>query len=415
MSQRLKILICAYACSPYRGSEPGVGWGFVSEMARHHDLWVIVESEKCRTDIERFLAENPEFGKAVRFYFIEKKRNRLLRRVWPPSYYWYYRRWHREAFGLATELMRTIRFDLVHQLTMVGFREPGYMWKLGLPFVWGPVGGMGQVPWKLLPTIGWWGATYYTAYNIINALHERMLARPRKAARIAGDALLLATKTDARGAEKFWGCQGTLMPEVGLPPGHSTIVSRRGVDEPLEIVWVGQHTPGKALDLGLHALGQLPSALRWRLTVLGRGSRTQSWEGLAHRLGIERNCEFKGWIDRSEVLESMQRAHVLLITSLRDLTSTVTTEALSRGLPIVCLDHCGFGNVVDESCGIKVPITGPRQVIAGIRDSIVALSDEDRRVTLARGALERSKSFEWHRKGEVLNAIYRRKLNGHGS
>ena len=52
----------------------------------------------------------------------------------------------------------------------------------------------------------------------------------------------------------------------------------------------------------------------------------------------------------------MQDADIALITSLRELTSTVI-ESLSLGLPVVCLDHCGFSDVIDESCGIKVPVT----------------------------------------------------------
>jgi hypothetical protein len=26
-------------------------------------------------------------------------------------------------------------------LNMIGYREPGYLWKLNVPFVWGPMGG----------------------------------------------------------------------------------------------------------------------------------------------------------------------------------------------------------------------------------------------------------------------------------
>jgi len=142
----MKVLVSAYACSPYKGSEPGVSWGFVSALAKYHDLWVIVEEEKFHDGIERYLKENPEFSKSVRFFFLRKHRSRILRKLWPPSYYWYYQRWHKDAFKLAQQLHREVNFDLVHQLTMVGFREPGYLWKLGIPFVWGPVGGMGLFP-----------------------------------------------------------------------------------------------------------------------------------------------------------------------------------------------------------------------------------------------------------------------------
>jgi len=41
---------------------------------------------------------------------------------------------------------------------MVGFREPGYLWQLNIPFVWGPIGGMGYFPTRFLPVVGAKGA-----------------------------------------------------------------------------------------------------------------------------------------------------------------------------------------------------------------------------------------------------------------
>ena len=149
---RLKVLISAYACSPYHGSEPGVGWGFVSALARYHDLWVIVEENEFRADLERYLIEHQELKTQLRFEYIPRIRHSRIERLWPPSYYWTYRRWHQDAYQLAQQLHQEVNFDLAHQLTMVGFREPGYLWQLGIPFVWGPVGGMGLFPWRFLPT-----------------------------------------------------------------------------------------------------------------------------------------------------------------------------------------------------------------------------------------------------------------------
>ena len=31
--------------------------------------------------------------------------------------------------------------DLIHQLTSISFREPGFLWRLDKPFVWGPISG----------------------------------------------------------------------------------------------------------------------------------------------------------------------------------------------------------------------------------------------------------------------------------
>ena len=414
MTRPLNILISAYACSPYKGSEPGVGWGFVAELAKHHHLWVIVEEEKFRADIEKYLADNPALADRVHFYFIAKQRNRRLRKLWPPSYYWYYRRWHQQALDLARELHEEVGFDIAHQLTMVGFREPGYLWQLGVPFVWGPVGGMGYFPWRFLPTLGVKGALYYLAYNLFNWRQMRFFMRPRRAAAAAGCGLIAATPENVTGAARYWGNrQATLMSEVGVPPFQAVSPTRREAEAPLQIVWTGLHIPRKALNLALKALARLPASCQWQLQVLGEGERTKLWKKLAYDLGIADRVTFHGWLSRDKAMHVMQQSHVMLITSLRDLTSTVTVEALAQGLPIVCLDHCGFAGVVNDHCGIKVPVTSPASTIAGLAEAISRLeADEQFRYQLACGALQRAADFSWESKITVLNAVYDNVLAG---
>jgi glycosyltransferase involved in cell wall biosynthesis len=413
VSRRLKVLVSAYACSPYKGSEPGVGWGFVAALAQHHDLWVLVEEEKFRADIERYLAEHPEFARLVHFHFLCKQRNRWLRKLWPPSYYWYYRRWHAQAYDLARELHAAVGFDVVHQLTMVGFREPGYLWWLGIPFVWGPVGGMGAFPWRFLPRLGAYGALYYLGYNMLNLWQMHVLRRPRFAARAAGGGLIVATPENQTGAKRYWGCDSTLMSEVGLPLTDLSVTpSARLLDEPLRIVWTGLHIPRKALNLGLDALAALPKNVPWELHVLGKGPRTSAWQAQARDLGLNDRCYFHGWMEREAALKVMAEAHVMLITSLRDLTSTVTVEALAMGLPIVCLDHCGFAGVVDASCGIKVPVTHPDEAIAALSKALQRLAeDEVLRSRLAHGAIQRAQDFAWDKKAEVVDKLYSRVMH----
>ena len=40
----MKILISAFACNPYQGSESGVGWAAICRVARNHDVFVLVDS-----------------------------------------------------------------------------------------------------------------------------------------------------------------------------------------------------------------------------------------------------------------------------------------------------------------------------------------------------------------------------------
>lgn len=402
----MRVLIVAYACSPYRGSEFAVSWGLVKELSQQHELWVVVEEEKCRRDIEKYLMENPGELERVKFHYIKKIRNRPLRKLWPPSYYWYYRRWHKDVLALVEQLHRTSCFDVVHQLNMVGFREPGYLWKLGIPFVWGPIGGMGRLPWRFLPQLGFYGAMYYTGYNLLNALHERFLPRPKRAAQTAGNGLLAATEVDARGALARWGCECRVLAEVGLPPTVALEATDRLPKDPLRIVWSGQHVPGKALNLGLRALAKVSNDVSWELHVLGSGRMTQKWMQMASCLGISSRCVFHGWLPREEALRVVSRAHVSLVTSLRDLTSTVLIEALANGLPVICLDHCGFSAAVDDSCGIRVPVNSPREVIQGIASAVERLNDEGTRKVLSIGALHRAQDYSWAAKAEIVTRVY---------
>ena len=212
-----KILVCVYACSPHRGSEPGMGWNYLRLVATGREVWAIVEEEKWESDIRKWHSEHPNEMRNVHFVFIRKTRCRWLRKIWPPSYYWFYRIWHWRAYKAARDLNKKVHFDCVHQLNMVGFREPGYMWKLPIPFVWGPIGGLGQTDWRVLGLLPFMGKVEFFFRNIINWCHSHFLIRPKLAARKAAEtgALITATSENRREAKRLWGVDSTVLCEVG--------------------------------------------------------------------------------------------------------------------------------------------------------------------------------------------------------
>ena len=409
--KRLKILISAYGCSPILGSEPGMAWQFIKAISKFHKLWIITEKEKFEEDIKEELEKKPELEERIKFYYIKKTRHRTLRKIWPPSYYWFYKKWQKNAYKLARSLNEEVNFDLVHQLNMVGFREPGYLWKLDLPFVWGPVGGMGLFPWRFLPCAGFPGAIYHVSRNIFNIFHTKFLIRPQKAAAHSRGALIAATSEMQEQMLHSWGEKSHYISEVGQTEKIADCFSVRDSDSSLRIAWSGQHTYSKALPLLLQALAKLNDKIRWNLDVLGQGTQTKTWKNLSQKLSIGSNCHWHGWIPKNRAIVLMNAAHVFIITSLKDLTSSVTLEALSNGIPIICLDHCGFADVVTPTCGIKISLSSPRQVTIDIARAIEKLwSDEAYRQKLAIGALKRAREFSWEKKMETLNDIYAKKL-----
>ncbi len=406
MARRLKVLVSAYACNPARGSEPGIGWGWIVEISKHHDLWVITKQDEL-ADIEAELARRPGLRQRVHFHYIARRRFRALETFWPPSYYWTYRRWHEKAYRLAQQLHAEIGFDVVHQLTMMGFREPGYLWQLDAPFVWGPVGGLGLLPWRFLPSLGFAGALFHTGRNVLNVLHRRLLARPKQAARRTEGRLIAGTSETARAIERFFGQHSRVVCEIGPPDHEPSPINTRWSIEPLRLVWSGLHVSRKALPLLLRAVSRLHGDARVQVDILGEGPRTSSWQRLAQRLGVDDRCTWHGWLPREQALAIMRAGHAFVITSLFDLTSTVIVEALALGVPVICLDHCGFADVVTPDCGIKVPVRNPGQVAADLAAAIAELwQDEPRRQRLAEGSLRRAAAFSWDTKGEAVNALY---------
>jgi glycosyltransferase involved in cell wall biosynthesis len=413
INRRLRVLISAYACNPYQGSEKGVGWGWVSAIARHHEVWVLTD-EINKGDIEKKNAEDYKRYKNIHFHYVPRTRLLRLEKIWPPSYLWTYQMWQRDAYKLAVELHKEIGFDLAHQLTYVGFRNPGFLWKMNIPFVWGPIGGLENTPWLFLPTLGFNGFVYYAARNIINSLQRRFLLLPKKAFKKAGENIIAATEGIRKEILKWYGYESEVICEIGPPEEIAADHSFRKPGGPLLIAWSGLHDPAKALPLLLNAAAKLPQGINWQLDILGKGPCTKKWQRLATKLGVDERCRWHGWLPRNESLNIMRKAHIFVITSLKDLTSTVLLEALSLGIPVICPDHCGFKNVVTEQCGIKVPVGKPLQMVSDIAAAIRYFADnEDKRILTAKGALKRIEDFSWAKKSELVDIIYRKAITMH--
>lgn len=398
----MKVLVNCYACSPYQGSEPGMGWNFVKCISHMHELHIITES-KFRSDLDRYFSEHIEEKSFFKFYFIQKSRHKRLRKIWPPSYYWFYKAWQKKAYKLAAKLDEKENFDLIHQLNMVGYREPGYLWKICKPFVWGPIGGYGITPWTMLPSMGLKGCIYYFSRNIINVIQMYSLRRVRKAIKKA-NSLIAATQSQSEYISRIYGRSSVIIPEVGLETTQLILCYKRKVGEPLRICWNGQHTPGKALNLLLDAL-KMNSSMDVELHVIGRGEKTECWKRKAKK--INKKVVWYGQTEKQEAHKIMQSCHIMCITSLKDLTSTVLLEALSFGLPVIALDHCGFSNVITEECGRKIIISNKKQVVLDLGNAIDEIArNEDLRKRLSEGARKRALEYNWENKAKIISQIY---------
>lgn len=420
MSRRLNVLIQAYACNPKQGSEEGVGWGWVRAIAEHHNVHVLT-AEYHREDIEGELSLEPSLREKMTFHYVPAKRwhyrptslwVKIENSAMKPLMHLAYRSWQRDAFAYARKLSAASEIDVVHVITYVGFRFPGHYWRLPAPLVWGPIGGLENTPWRYLPAFGIRGGIMFAGRNILNSLDIALLRGPKRAFRKAEGGVIAATSSIKNEIRKRYGVDSVVRCEIGAvgSPKQGCVNSRDDA-EPLRIIWSGLHISRKALPLLLQALAALPNSVRWQLVVLGSGPLTNKWRSLAASKGIDDRIKWTGRVDRASAIDMMSSAHVMVITSLYDLTSSVLVEALSVGLPVICPDHYGFSDAIDDHCGFRVKVGSLKMIRNGIRESIAKLyDDEQMRQELARNAYRRAQSFDWEHVGNLVSSLYEAKV-----
>ena len=410
-SRRPRVLQLSYACSPIRGSEAGVGWHRAVQSARHFDTWVICEEHEFAAEIREYLDAHGEVP-GLNFVFVPIDQREWSWGQWH-DFIWYavLRRWHCRAYEAARRLHERIGFNLVHQVTFCGYREPGYLWKLDAPFVWGPIGGTQNYPWRFLPYAGIGGALKEACRSVANILQLRFSPRVRRAAQKAA-LILAANSTNQRNFARIHGITPPTLPDVGIDsvPGAPREPRRQG---PLRILWSGLLVHHKALHLLIRALARLPDDIPYELRVLGKGPLKRRWQRLAERTGVAKHTTWMGWLSHHEALEQLAWAEAFVFSSLRDTTGTVVLEALGAGVPVICLDHQGVHDLVTDECGLKIAVTSPRDVVARLSEAIGRLAgDHQQWARLSRGAIERARDYHWSRREVEMAEWYRRVIEG---
>lgn len=411
----MRVLISAYAFSPYRGSECAVGWNVVTRMANYHDVTVlcgdISDGLQTKKDLTQYFSENAAIEKLTIKYVEPSRLIQWIERIHQiPGfwclYYLAYNLWQRKAFKIAKSLHVQKPFDLVHQLNMIGYREAGYLWELGIPFVWGPVGGAPNESLAYHSLFSFAGCIKVWLRTMLNELQKRMSWRSMKAAHNAVK-VWAVTQDDLSMVRELWGVDAEQMNEAGTDCIEGVTVKKCTSGLKLNIVWSGIHTSRKALPIVLHALADPDIRDHVKLDVLGCGSETKAWKKMAEKVGVTSCVNWHGALPRDQALAIMNNAHVMIISSIKEATSVVLLEALSLGLPVICHDACGMGIAVNESCGIKVPLANPETSINGFRDAIRDLIEHPEKVEeLSLGALKRAEDLSWDKKVAVIAKVY---------
>lgn len=361
----MNVLINAYAVSPNWGSEQGVGWKWAINIAEHCNVYVITEGQ-WRSEIEKNISNLPQRDN-LHFYYIPVS-DKIRRMCWNQGdwrFYFHYHIWQKKALKLAREIIITHKIDIIHQLNMVGFREPGLLWKIKeIPFVLGPIAGRTHLNLKYFSDVHLLSKTKYAVKNIINSIQFNYSPNVKNALKYSR-AVITPMEDMADDIAKRYNVPVYLIPETGLDETVQRPV--RNSDKTLHLLWVGRFVERKQLSLALRTIARLDRQENVKLHIVGFGmnGEEQYYRSMAEKLGISENCVWEGKKDNAEVKEMMTQMDVFFFTSVDEVTSTVIPEAIQSCLPIICHNICGFGPLVNNEIGWTIPLLSPEESIAG--------------------------------------------------
>jgi len=398
----MKVLLSAYSCLPDSGSEPGIGWNWAQGIAAcGHEVFVItraINQKKIEAAVQRASIRNPQFL----FHDLSATAQKLYKL--PFGNYAYYFLWQYTAANLAARAHASEGFDQVQHITWGNFRLPSFMGKLGVPFIFGPVAGGEDTPKNLRRGLGLRGRVWDFLRRVSNLFLTRM---PLMGATYEHATEIVATTNETLLAIPARYRQKTRVQQaIGIDPRsvqssnnalRQSTVSRKTAR--LNLLFVGRVLPWKGVHIGLKAIACLgPQAKDIHLNIVGSGSDESRLKHLVERLGIQESVSCIPWMNRRELLAFYPEHDLFLFPSLHDSGGLAVLEAMSLGLPVLCLDLGGPAISVDNTCG-KVFGTEARteeELVRVISEYLSqVLSDLSVLKPLSVGARRRAASLSW--------------------
>jgi len=410
MKAKKTILITAYAVNPFKGSEDGTGWNISKELAKTNELHIVTRKNN-RAEIERYFKEfESPIHKNMNFHYydlpgwIMNWKHRLGER----GYVIYFYLW--QFFLPFYVRSKKIKFDLAHAVNFHSDSHPQFLWFLGKPVFWGPIGHHPPVPKNYInPIYGERKWAKDRLYNIVKFMMRRL------------DPFYYFSKWSAKkifvinsGVNKSVGANPDKIIVLPAVAHNETVKMSKPIEkENFTVLSVGRFVYMKGFDVTIRAFANFYHSLpdfnkkTVKLKLVGKGEELNLMKTIIEKEKITEAVEIVKWVKKEEMESIYKQASVFCFGS-HEGAGMVVPEALSYGLPIVCFDNYGPGELCNDSCSIRIPYGNYCQSINGFSKALSKLYYD--KASYQRYALNASTfasdNFNWSRKAKIILGAY---------
>ena len=403
MYQMRTLLVSAYACEPFKGSEQSVGWNFVLQLAKYNKVVVIT-----RANNKDIIEQNIPSGLKLNlcFYYFDAPPFFLKLKSKEKGVYFYYVAWQLFLIPLIRKLTKLYKFDYSIHVTFGSVWLPTFLPFFKPRFIWGPLGGGEGIPKSFIPTLSFRGQLlqYYRkilSWSIyINPLLLYSLHR----------AIVLLYRTDhtknifPRSIQRK--CH--LLTDGAIEDEIFSYKTKSSGNQQIKLITTSRLIHTKNISTIVRAINLLPQRIKVQLTIVGTGPEKKHIQRLINKYNLSDIIRLIGGVSREEILRLLSQSDIYLFASLKEACNLSLLEAMAVGLPVICLNWSGMAISTDDDCAIRLPVTNPQQMPKDMAIAIIKLVENpDLRKKMGEAGRRRVKEkFNWDAKGCFMEGLF---------
>jgi glycosyltransferase involved in cell wall biosynthesis len=174
-------------------------------------------------------------------------------------------------------------------------------------------------------------------------------------------------------------------------------VRREG--EPVKFLFVGNIEPRKGIGYLLEAFRQL-DASGAQLYIAG-AFKGDPGEYDAYRPWFK----YLGYLPTTQIQEVYRQSDVFVFPSLWEGFSLVVPEAMACGLPVICSDHAGSSDIIEEGVeGFVIPAGD----LEALKEKILFFTEHPEQIAgMGRNARKKAEQYSWERYEQRVTEVMR--------
>ncbi len=400
---KISVLISAYKLDKNDVGEGNMAYSWIKYLSRKCNVHVL--SCGSRTNDYCGLEDLPniiyhKIIENISFYKFD-----LIDRSIKPGYLEYFIK----SYFASKRILNQYNIDICHHLAPFSLRYPSPLLWTNKPLIVGPIYGGLKSP-QIIKTLES-KEELLMKTRMIDPLRLKFDPWLHKHFSVADNYVLSAPYVDEL-LPKYSKSMRSLISGIAIDSFDRPKYSKNSKDH-LKLVSVSRLVASKGIELLIKAISESNNKHNISLDIYGKGPLYDDYVNLSKKNGLENIINWHGFKPNNEVIKKYPEYDVFILPSLKEPAGIAVIEAMSSGLPVICIDAGGPAYSVSENCGIKVPITNTNTMIKKLATAIDFMFDSpEKREQMGLNAQQRIiEHFTWDAVTDKMVNVYKNAIN----